>query len=60
MHSIERPICELDAAIEMIGQVTRTIYNPVDCLNCLRQAIAEAEEKARVLRELLGPVEARS
>ncbi len=55
--SVERRLCELDPSIEMIGQATRVIYDFVDCPNCLRRAIAEAEERTRVLRELLGAVE---
>ena len=60
MHSAERPICELASSIELIGATTRSIYGNVDCENCLRRAIAEGEERSRVLRELLWKVEVMS
>jgi len=57
MHSVERPICGLDSPIESIGHTVRVIFGDVDCPDCLRRAIAEAEERARVLRDLLVKVE---
>lgn len=60
MHSIDRPICELASSVEMIGDASRSIYGHVDCEDCLRRAIAEGEERTRVLRELLAKVEAAS
>lgn len=56
MHSVDRPICELASAVELIDSMTRSIFGTVDCPNCLRQGIAESEERARVLRELLAKV----
>lgn len=55
--SVDRPICGLETSIEMIGDTLRGIYGGVECADCLRRAIAEAEERARVLRELLAKVE---
>lgn len=60
MHSISRPICGLDTSIETIGHATRAIFGDVECPDCLRRAIAEAESRAQVLRELLAKVEALS
>ena len=60
MHSIDRPICEQASPVEMIGNATRSIYGSVDCADCLRRAIAEGEERTRVLREILGEAEALS
>ncbi len=57
MHSIDRPICELTSTAEMIGDTVRVIFGPVDCPACLRRAIVEAEERSRVLRDLLAKVE---
>lgn len=60
MHSIDRPICEADSSVEALGRATRMIYGGVECPDCIRRAIAEAEERARVLRELLEKLEALS
>jgi hypothetical protein len=57
MLSVDHPICELESPVEMIGGAVRTIFGSVDCPDCLRRAIAEAEERARVLREMLSKVE---
>ncbi len=60
LHSIDRPLCQLYPAADQIGDSTRAIYGDVDCPDCLRRAIAEAEIRARVLRELLTRVEGAS
>ena len=60
MHSVDRPICELASSIEMIGVATQSIYGNVDCAVCLRRAIAEGDERTRVLRDLLAKVEGAS
>jgi hypothetical protein len=60
MHSVDRPICEAESSIDALGSATRMIYGGIECPDCLRRAIAEAEERARVLRELLAKVEALS
>jgi hypothetical protein len=54
---VDRPLCALDPSVELIGQMTRSIFGGVDCPSCLRRAIAEAEERVRALRDLLGNVE---
>lgn len=53
----DRHLCELSPSVERIGIGTRAIYRTVDCPDCLRRAIAEAEERARVLRELLAKIQ---
>ena len=58
IHSVDRPICELPASVEMMGDATRSIYGHVDCADCLRRAIAEGEARTRILRALLAIVEA--
>ena len=60
MLSVERPICGLDSPITTIGDAVRVIFGSVDCPDCLRRAIAEAEARAGALRELLVKVEALS
>ena len=60
MLSVEHPICGLTSSVSMIGDAVRVIFGSVDCPNCLRRAIAEAEERAIVLRELLVKAEALS
>jgi hypothetical protein len=54
---MERPICELQSGVATIGEATRVIYDAEDCPGCLLRAIGEAEERTRVLRELLAKVE---
>jgi hypothetical protein len=60
MHAVDRPICEVASSVETISAAVRTIYHAVDCADCLRRALAEAEERANALRELLWKVEAGS
>jgi hypothetical protein len=60
MYALERPICELESSVSAIGNAVRTIYRTVDCADCLRRAIAEAEERTRTLRDLLAGSEALS
>lgn len=60
MHSMDRPICEAESSVDALGRATRMIYGGVECPSCLRRAIAEAEERARVLQELLDKVESLS
>lgn len=60
MHSIDKPICELTTSVDMIGDATRSIFGHVDCETCLRRAIAEGEERTRVLRDLLAKIEVAS
>ena len=57
MHSVDRPICELASSVEMIDEMTRSMYGHVNCGDCLRRAIAESDTRLRVLRELLMNVE---
>jgi len=58
--SVDRPICGLETPVSMTGTSVRIIFGSVDCADCLRRGIAEAEERARVLRDLLAQVEALS
>ena len=60
MQSVDRPLCELASSIEMIDDLMQSIYGHVDCVACLRRAIAEGEERTRVLREMLSRVEVAS
>ena len=60
MNSVDRPICARVSSVEMIGDATLSIYDHVDCADCLRRAITEGDERTRVLRELLAKVEAAS
>jgi hypothetical protein len=56
MHSLDRPLCTMDPAVD-IGAATRTIFASIDCVDCLRRAIRESEDKTAALRELLSRVE---
>jgi len=58
--TVDRPICELTTAISRIGDAVDRAFGHVDCAECLRRSMAEAEERARVLRGLLAIVEARA
>jgi len=60
VDTVERPLCELTASVGWIGDVTRAAYSHVDCPECLRQTIAESEERTSVLRELLSKVKVAS
>lgn len=55
MHAMDRDLCTR-ASVD-IAATTRAIYAAIDCVDCLRRAIAEAEERAAALRELLSRVE---
>lgn len=48
-----RAICTRDIPVETIGEAVRADYRHVDCEDCLRRAIAETNERASVLQELL-------
>lgn len=58
--SVDRPLCALTSPISRIGDVTEQIFGNVDCADCLRRSLAEAEERSRVLRVLLAKVEGHS
>ncbi len=60
MLSVERPLCGIPSSTGMIGNAVRIIFGAVDCPDCLRRAIDEAEERALTLRDLLTKVEALS
>lgn len=60
VYSTERPICALESRVDRIGDATRAIYRGIDCPDCLRRAIAEADERSRVLRDLLAKTEVAS
>jgi hypothetical protein len=56
----EQPICEMVFFVESIDETTRSAYRGIDCLACLRRAIAASEQRTHVLRDLLACVEASS
>jgi len=58
MLFIERPICKMASAVESISDSTRTIFDGVNCPDCLRRSIADVDARAQVLRDLLAKVEA--
>jgi len=60
MHALDRALCTLASSADLIGDATQSIFGDVDCPDCLRRAIAEGEERTRVLRELLVKAEAAS
>jgi hypothetical protein len=55
MRAMDRDLCTM-ASVD-IAATTRTIYASVDCVDCLRRAIVEAEARASALRELLSRAE---
>lgn len=55
--SADQPICTSPSSVDMIVEVTRSIYGKVNCTDCLRRVIAESEVRTRVLRELLENME---
>jgi hypothetical protein len=58
MHAIDRALCALSSSADLIGSATQSIFGDIDCPDCLRRAIADGEERLRVLRDLLSKVEA--
>ena len=58
MRTIDRALCALASSANLISDATRSIFGDVDCPDCRRRAIAESEERIRILREQLAKVEA--
>lgn len=54
----EQAICETTFFVEAIDETTRLAYRNINCSACLSQALAAAEQRTQVLRELLANVEA--
>ena len=50
-------ICETTFFVESLDETTRLAFRDIDCAACLRQALAAAEQRTQVLRELLAKVE---
>lgn len=46
-------ICETTFFVESIDETTRSAYRDINCVGCLRQALAAAEQRTQILRELL-------
>ena len=57
VRSGDQAICEMSSSVALIAELTGSIFGQIDCEDCLRRAIAEGEERLRVLRELLAEVE---
>lgn len=53
----EQAICETPFFVESIDETTRLAYRGINCIACLLQALAAAEQRASVIRELLAKVE---
>jgi hypothetical protein len=53
----EQAICVTPFFVEGVNETTRTAFHDIDCTACLRQALAAAEARTRLLRELLDKVE---
>ncbi len=49
----EQAICETTFFVESIDETTRSAFRDIDCMACLRQALAASEQRTQVLRELL-------
>ena len=50
-------ICETTFFVESLNETTRSAFRGIDCAACLRQALAAAEQRTQVIRELLAKVE---
>ena len=57
VRSGDQATCEMASSVGMIAELTVSIFGQVDCEACLRRAVAEGEERTRVLRELLAEME---
>lgn len=53
----QQAICETSFFVEEIDQMTRSAFRDIDCAGCLRKALAAAEQRTRVLCDLLTKVE---
>ena len=53
----EQAICETTFFVEAVDETTRSAFRDISCAACLRQALAAAEQRTQVLRELLARVE---
>ena len=53
----EQAICETTFFVEAVDETTRSAFRDISCASCLRQALAAAEQRSQVLRELLARVE---
>lgn len=57
MLALERPICEQTSGTEVMAANVRIVYGTIDCPDCLRRLIAEAEARVTALRDLLAKAE---
>ena len=53
----EQPICETSFFVEAIDETTHVAFRGVDCVACLRQALAASEQRTQVIRELIAKAE---
>ena len=58
-HAVHRDqaLCETSFFVEGVDEATRSTYRGIDCGPCLRRALAAAEQRASVLRDLLALAE---
>ena len=50
-------ICETSFFVESLDETARSAFRDIDCVGCLRQALAAAEQRVVALRELLAKAE---
>ena len=54
----EQAICETTFFVEAIDETSRAAFHDINCPACLRRALAAAEHRTQMLRDLLTKVEA--
>ena len=50
----DRQICSTVNFIAAIHATTHAVYREIECIGCLRAALAASEERTAVLRELIA------
>lgn len=57
MYALEQPICGQMAAADVMAANVRVVYGTIDCPDCLRRLVSEADARTTALRDLLAKAE---
>lgn len=53
----EQAICETTFFVEGVNETTLSAYRDIDCVPCLRQALAASEARSRAIARLITKLE---
>lgn len=56
--SKEQPICETTFFVAGVNEMTHSAYRDIDCVACLRQALAASEARTRAIFQMIAKLEA--